>query len=157
MVKILNQAVSSVLTRPSWIFVTIQYHLPVNPEQQTIDGYTEIDLVLSQPADRLVFDLINLMTVKKVWVNGKEAKVDHHDDKLIITSAGPFNAGKIKAKIAYGGKPAISERAPWIGGFQWEKDSKGNPWIAITCQGEGAKFIFPAKIIPAMNPMKVPI
>ncbi len=126
--------------------------LTVNPEQQTIDGYTEIDLVLSQPADRLVFDLINLMTVKKVWVNNKEAKVDHHDDKLIITSAGPFNAGKIKAKIAYGGKPAISERAPWIGGFQWEKDSKENPWIAITCQGEGAKIYFPCKDHPSDEP-----
>ena len=39
--------------------------LTVNPEQQTIDGYTEIDLILSQPADRLVFDLTRLLTGKK--------------------------------------------------------------------------------------------
>ena len=126
--------------------------LTVNPEQQSIDGFTEIDLILSQPADRLVFDLTRVLTVKKVWVNGKEAKLEHRDDKLIITSAAAFNAGKIKTKIAYGGKPAVAEKAPWIGGFQWEKDSKGNPWIAITCQGEGAKIYFPCKDHPSDEP-----
>lgn len=116
--------------------------LTLDPQQQTIDGYTEIDLILSQPAKRLLFDLTQLMQVKKVWVNGKEAKQEQQDNKVFITSASPFDLGKIKVKIAYGGKPAIAERAPWIGGFQWEKDSKGNPWIAITCQGEGAKIFF---------------
>jgi len=126
--------------------------LTVNPKEQSIDGFTEIDLILSQPADRLVFDLTRLLTVKKVWVNGKEAKMDQQDDKLIITSTAAFNTGKIKTKIAYGGKPAVAERAPWIGGFQWEKDSKGNPWIAITCQGEGAKIYFPCKDHPSDEP-----
>jgi len=126
--------------------------LTVDPEQQNIDGYTEIDLILSQPANRLVFDLTKLMMAKKVWVNGKEAKQDHQDDKLIITSAAAFNTGKTKVKIAYGGKPAVAERAPWIGGFQWEKDAKGNPWIAITCQGEGAQIYFPCKDHPSDEP-----
>ena len=126
--------------------------LTVNPEQKSIDGFTEIDLILSQPSDRLVFDLTRVLTVKNVWVNGKEAKLDQQDDKLIITSTAAFNAGKIKAKIAYGGKPEVAERAPWIGGFQWEKDSQGNPWIAITCQGEGAKIYFPCKDHPSDEP-----
>ncbi len=126
--------------------------LTVNPEQQTIDGYTETDLILSQPAERLVFDLTRLLIVKKVWVNGKEVKHEQQDDKILITSGQSFGAGKQKVKIAYGGKPAISERAPWIGGFQWEKDAKGNPWIAITCQGEGAKIYFPCKDHPSDEP-----
>ena len=126
--------------------------LTVDPQQQTIDGYTEIDLTLSQPAERLLFDLTQLMQVKKVWVNGKEAKQDQQDNKVFITATSPFGAGKIKVKIAYGGKPAIAERAPWIGGFQWEKDSKGNPWIAITCQMEGAKIFFPCKDHPSDEP-----
>jgi aminopeptidase N len=126
--------------------------LTVDPGQQTIDGYTEIDLQLSQAANRLVFDLTQLLQVKKVWVNNKEAKQEHKDDKLYISSASPYNTGKIKVKIAYGGKPGIAERAPWIGGFQWEKDSKANPWIAITCQGEGAKIFFPCKDHPSDEP-----
>ncbi|MEP7375926.1 MAG: M1 family metallopeptidase [Chitinophagaceae bacterium] len=126
--------------------------LTVDPAQQTIDGYTEIDLQLSQTANRLVFDLTQLLQVKKVWVNSKEAKQEHKDNRLYITSGSPFITGKIKVKIAYGGKPGIAERAPWIGGFQWEKDSKGNPWIAMTCQSEGAKIFFPCKDHPSDEP-----
>src|SRR5690349_13696207 len=29
--------------------------------------------------------------------------------------------------------------------FTWAKDSLGNPWVAITCQGEGAKIYYPCK------------
>lgn len=126
--------------------------LNVDPQQKTIDGYTEIDLVLSRPADRLVFDLVHLLNVKKAWVNGKEAGKDQKGDMLYIKAATPFQAGKTKVKIEYGGKPGVAERAPWIGGFQWEKDSKGNPWIAITCQGEGAKIYFPCKDHPSDEP-----
>ncbi len=126
--------------------------LTVDPNQKSIDGFTEIDLVLSEPAERLVFDLTNVLTVHKVWVNGKEAKKEHVNNKIIITSGAAFNAGRLKAKIAYGGKPTIATRPPWTGGFQWEKDSKGNPWIAITCQGEGAKIYFPCKDHPSDEP-----
>ena len=52
----------------------------------------------------------------------------------------------------YGGKPFIAPRAPWTGGFQWEKDSTGHPWIAVTCQSEGAKIFFPCKDHPSDEP-----
>lgn len=126
--------------------------LTVNPADQTIDGYTETELILSEPAERLVFDLTQVLQVKKIWVNSKEQKHEHRDNKIFISSGSPFKAGKQIVKIAYGGKPAIAERAPWIGGFQWEKDSKGNPWISITCQGEGAKIYFPCKDHPSDEP-----
>jgi len=126
--------------------------LTVDPDQKSIDGYTEIDLILSVPTDRLVFDLTNVLKVNKVWVNGKEAKQEHAENKLFITSGSAFNSGRIKVRIAYGGQPTIATRPPWTGGFQWDKDSKGNPWIAITCQGEGAKIYFPCKDHPSDEP-----
>ena len=141
--------------KPDQAIMDIRHYtvsLTVNPGQQSIEGYTEIDLILSAPVERLVFDLTQLMKVHKVWVNGKEAKQDHADNILTITSAATFNTGRTKVKIAYGGKPAIAARPPWTGGFQWEKDSKGNPWIAITCQGEGAQIYFPCKDHPSDEP-----
>jgi aminopeptidase N len=140
---------------PEQAIIDIRHYtvaLTVNPEQQTVDGYTEIDLILSQPTERLVFDLTHLLQIKRVWVNTKEAKREQQDNKVFITSASPFNAGKVKVKIDYGGKPGIAERAPWMGGFQWEKDSKANPWIAMTCQSEGAKIFFPCKDHPSDEP-----
>jgi aminopeptidase N len=125
--------------------------LDVDPTQKTINGYTEIDLNLSQPTSVLLFDFWHGLTVKEILVNGKKENFAHGDDDLIRISSNQ-KAGKVKVKISYGGKPGVAERAPWTGGFQWEKDAKGNPWISITCQGEGAKIYFPCKDHPSDEP-----
>jgi aminopeptidase N len=98
-----------------------------------------------------LFDFWHGLTVTKVAVNGKAKTFQHGEDDLIRIEQ-PMQAGKVKVKIEYNGKPGISERAPWTGGFQWEKDSKGNPWVAITCQGEGGKIFFPCKDHPSDEP-----
>src|SRR5690606_11097184 len=110
--------------------------LDVDPALQAIKGYTEIDFILANPSELLLFDFWHGLTISQVWVNGKKEAYQHTEDDLIrIKTSKPLPAGKAKVKIAYGGKPGIAERAPWVGGFQWEKDSKGSPWIAISCQG----------------------
>ena len=125
----------------------------VDPVQKSINGYTEIDLILQQPSDVLLFDLWHGMTITQVTVNGKTQNFNHSKDDLVkIQLPAALPSGKVKVKIDYGGKPAIAERAPWTGGFQWEKDKNGNPWIAITCQGEGAKIYFPCKDHPSDEP-----
>ena len=142
--------------KPEQAIMDIRHYtvaLDVDPEQKTINGYTEIDLNLLQPAGSLLFDLWHGLTITHVWVNGKTNNYTHTNDDLVkIPLAQELPAGKVKVKIAYGGKPAVAERAPWVGGFQWEKDSAGNPWIAITCQGEGAKIYFPCKDHPSDEP-----
>jgi aminopeptidase N len=142
--------------KPEQAIMDIRHYtvaLDVDPEQKTINGYTEIDLNLLKPSGILLFDLWHGMTISKVWVNDKAQNFVHTSDDLVkINLPQSLPAGKVKIKIAYGGKPGVAERAPWIGGFQWEKDSKGNPWIAVTCQGEGAKIYFPCKDHPSDEP-----
>lgn len=127
-------------------------NLEVDPDNKTIDGYTEIDLNLSQSTDVLLFDLVHLLQVKRVLIGKKEQKFTHENDLIRIALSSALPAGKTKVKIEYGGKPGESERAPWIGGFTWAKDSTGNHWVAITCQGEGAKIYFPCKDHPSDEP-----
>ena len=142
--------------KPEQAIMDIRFYsivLNVDPEEKRIDGHTEIDLILSENAPMLLFDLWNGLQVEKVWVNNKQQDFKQTEDHLIqITGKNPYSKGKQKVKIAYGGKPAIAPRPPWIGGFQWEQDSKGNPWIAITCQMEGAKIYFPCKDHPSDEP-----
>lgn len=127
--------------------------LDVDPSQQTINGYTEIDLILQQPANVILFDFWNGLTISRVFVNNKSVAFEHGKDDIVRIASNPaFPAGRVKVKIDYGGKPGIAARPPWTGGFQWEKDSKGNPWISITCQGEGAKIYFPCKDHPSDEP-----
>ena len=47
--------------------------------------------------------------------------------------------------VSYGGRPRVAPRAPWNGGFQWNRTPSGAPWIATTCQGEGADIWWPVK------------
>src|SRR5688572_2380272 len=142
--------------KPEQAIMDIRHYaltLDVNPTQKTINGFTEIDFTLLKQTNNLLFDFWHGLTISKVWVNGKTQNYSHtHDDLVRISLAQALPEGKVKVKIAYGGKPGIAERAPWLGGFQWEKDSKGNPWIAITCQGEGAKIYFPCKDHPSDEP-----
>lgn len=140
--------------KPEQAIMDIRHYtlsLDVDPEQKFIKGYTEIDLLLTQATSLLLFDFWHGLSVKQVLVNGKNKPFQHGEDDLIRIPQ-ELHPGKVKVKIDYEGKPGIAERAPWTGGFQFEKDSKGNPWVAITCQSEGGKIFFPCKDHPSDEP-----
>ena len=142
--------------KPEQAIMDIRHYtiaLDVIPNEQSINGYTEIDLNLLQPTNILLFDFWHGLRISQLWVNGKTQSYTHTDDDYIkIQLSQQMPAGKVKVKVAYGGKPAIAIRPPWTGGFQWEKDARGNPWISITCQGEGGKIYFPCKDHPSDEP-----
>jgi len=142
--------------KPEQAIMDIRHYtvaLDVDPTQKSINGYTEIDLNLLKPTNNLLFDFWHGLKISQLWVNGKVQTYTHtNDDYIKIPLSQQLPAGKVKVKVAYGGKPAIAIRPPWTGGFQWEKDSKGNPWISVTCQGEGAKIYFPCKDHPSDEP-----
>ena len=142
--------------KPEQAIMDIRHYtvaLDVNPKDKSINGYTEIDLNLLKPTSHLLFDFWHGLKISQLWVNGKTQTYTHiSDDYIKIPLKQELPAGKVKVKIAYGGKPAIAVRPPWTGGFQWAKDAKGNPWISVTCQGEGAKIYFPCKDHPSDEP-----
>lgn len=143
------------ILRPEHAIMDVRHYaitLSVDPLQQRIDGTTEISIVLSQPTQTLLFDLVSLLEVKKVWVNGKIRPFTHTNDLITISLASPLKAGKALVKVQYGGRPGVSKNPPWVGGFTWAKDSLGHPWVAITCQSEGAKIYFPCKDHPSDEP-----
>ena len=142
--------------KPEQAIMDIRHYtvaLEVDPEAKSIKGNTEIDLILASASPVLLLDLWHGMKVEQVTVNGKKETFNHSENDLItITGAKPFAAGKIKVNVVYGGIPGVAVRAPWDGGFTWSKDSKGHPWISVTCQAEGAKIFFPCKDHPSDEP-----
>jgi aminopeptidase N len=126
--------------------------LTVNIPDKTIGGYTTIDLLLKQPATVLLFDLMDSLTVEKVWVNGKTAAFTHSHHLLRLEGPTPWNAGKVSVKVQYGGKPMTARNPPWDDGFTFTKDSTGTDWVAITAEGTGGKLYFPCKDHPSDEP-----
>lgn len=141
--------------KPEQAIMDIRHYsvtLEVDPEQKTINGSTDIDLLLLRPSNLLLLDLVHLYKVENVWVNGKAQPFKHDSDLLYINPAKELPAGKVLVKVKYGGTPGVAARPPWDGGFTWAKDKKGNPWIAVTDEGEGSKLLFPSKDHPSDEP-----
>lgn len=63
--------------------------LDVDITKQTINGSTDVDVILSQNTDTLLFDLVHLLTVSKVRVNNKDVKFEQKNDLIYITSNKP--------------------------------------------------------------------
>jgi aminopeptidase N len=130
----------------------ITLSLNVDPAQKSIKGFTETELILKNATNVILFDLTYVLKIDEILVNGVRREFSHDSTLVYIRNSTPWPAGRVKVKIAYGGKPAIAEAPPWKGGFQWTNDSLGNPWVSISCQSEGAKVFFPCKDHPSDEP-----
>src|SRR5689334_25366849 len=75
-----QQLTSGGKIKPEQAIMDVRHYtiaLTVDISQQSISGYTTIDVILSQPAPRLLFDLMNNLQVKAVWINGRKTKFTH--------------------------------------------------------------------------------
>jgi aminopeptidase N len=126
--------------------------LDVDISNKSISGSTIIKIDIKENATEIAFDLINIYQVKEVWIGKKKIDFVHENNKIALTGQDILTKGMHEVKIVYSGAPPIAVKAPWQGGIQWEKDDNDDPWIAFTCQNEGAKILFPCKDHPSDKP-----
>ncbi len=124
--------------------------IQVKPETQLIEGKVLVQADVVHPMIQLELDLDTLLTVYAVNEivdrQKKQCLFTREVGKIIVALDKTRQGGeKLQVEIIYGGKPRVAPRAPWDGGFQWEKTPSGAHWIATTCQGEGADIWWPCK------------
>ena len=91
-------------------------------------------------------DLQEPMVITKVRQNGRSLDFHRESNVYWIRLAEEQKAGETRSVVLdFGGRPRISERPPWEGGITWNKDSNGKPFIASSCQGDGASLWWPCK------------
>ena len=126
------------ILKPEQAIMDIRHYtvaLDVDPSKKSINGYTEIDLNLLQRTNNLLFDFWHGLKISQLWVNGKIQTYTHtNDDYIKIPLSQQLPTGKVKVKVAYGGKPRVAPRPPWVGGFAWSKTKGGQHWFTVTCQ-----------------------
>jgi aminopeptidase N len=135
-------------------------NLKVFAEDQAIAGYVDVKIkALDDSIDLIELDLIDNFKVSKISDRENNLlEFEHGDDKLMIQlKKSALGNSLIDLRVEYEGQPVEALFPPWIGGFNWSKDSSGFDWIGLSCQGEGAKIWMPCKDHPSDEPDSVAI
>jgi aminopeptidase N len=137
----------SITPERAWWDLTY-YHLDikVNPSDSTIYGTNTVTYRVLKPALVMQIDLQEPLKLIKVVQNNNVLSFKREGNVYWIEMAEKQESGKINSvMLTYGGKPKVPTRPPWSGGITWKKDKNGLPFVASTCQGDGASLWWPCK------------
>jgi aminopeptidase N len=137
----------SITPERAWWDLTY-YHLDitVNPVDSTINGSNTVTYKVIKPYGLMQIDLQEPLNLTKVVQNNSVLKFKREGNVYWIELAEKQEQGKIYSVVLnYGGKPKVSTRPPWSGGITWKKDKNGLPFVASSCQGDGASLWWPCK------------
>jgi aminopeptidase N len=129
--------------------------LRINPTERSIKGVLTADALIVQPTRWFVLDLDTPLNVERVALLSstnveQPAEYERREGKLWIAFSMTQQPGSfVRVRIAYGGKPRVAPRPPWVGGFVWSQTPSGQPWITVACQNDGADLWFPVKDHPS--------
>jgi aminopeptidase N len=124
------------------------YHLDVkiDIDQKSVAGSNEFVFTATQDFNKLQFDLFDNLKVEKVVYNNTALKFSREYNAVFVTFPKTIKKGsKDRFTVFYSGNPRVAKNAPWDGGFIFKKDSAGNPFVSVACQGLGASVWWPNK------------
>lgn len=125
------------------------------PATKTVSGLTVMTAKVVIPTNVIVVDLDTPYTIEDISdLKVKQPlKYERRNGKIWIWFPMTKQVGEeIKTGIRYNGTPRVAPRAPWIGGFMWEKTPSGADWISVALQNDGADLLFPCKDHPSDKP-----
>lgn len=113
----------------------------------SLAGLNKIEFKTMEDFSRMQVDLFSNMNIEKiVFDDGTTAKYERELDAVFVELPEKVTKGsRHSVTFYYSGEPIIARRPPWDGGFTWTKDTEGNPWINVVCQGTGASLWWPNK------------
>ncbi len=132
--------------REWWDLLHYDLALQVFPDTKRIEGSNTITFKTLRAGQRMQIDLQPPLAITRIAHGEADAKFEREGKVYWVQLAKPLAADvEDRIQVFYGGKPVESRRPPWSGGFSWDKDDKGNPFIATSCQGIGASIWWPNK------------
>jgi len=125
----------------------------VFPDERRIRGSNTITVDTVAGLGLFEINLDSHLEVESVMVDGAVSEHRHIDGVVTVTLPARWAPGeRHDVTIAYGGKPKVALRPPWIDGFVWSETPKGEPWIGVTSQGDGGDIWWPCKDHPSDEP-----
>ena len=121
-------------------------NLTVNPKKRSISGSNIIYFTTTHTTDTIQVDLFKNLIIDSIIFQKNQLSYTRDSNATFVKFTKPLPSGqKTSLKVYYHGKPTAAVQPPWQGGFVWEKDTLGRPWIGVACEGLGASVWWPCK------------
>ena len=132
-------------------FRTADLAFDLDPARRRMTAQATLTFEAKTAVPRLVVDLDSNFTVASVAVDGRPARFERPDGRLLVLH--PLAAGaKATVAIAYAGTPHVAVNAPWDDGMVWSQTPDGQPWFASTTEGYGCDILWPCLDFPEGEP-----
>ena len=131
-------------------WTVLRYDITVKPDYtaKTITGKNDIRYKVISKSHPLAMqiDLQEPLSIDSIFFNSTTKLQYTKDGNAWHVTVPKQKEGSVNnLLIYYHGKVHEAINPPWDGGFVWAKDSLGNPWIGVACQGTGASIWYPCK------------
>ena len=120
-------------------------NIDIDIGKKYIKGFVDIKSTATTDFSILQFDLARKMKLNRVEYLDKNLKTSRNKDAVLVEFPLIKKGENFTFRVYYEGKPLQAKNPPWDGGFVWEKDKKGRPFISVACEGEGANIWWPLK------------
>ena len=121
-------------------------NIDFNIEEKSINGFVTIKAESQTDIKTLQIDLAENLNITKIIYKDIELPFLREFDAVVIDFPISINKNTIfEFTVFYNGVPQSADNPPWAGGFTWSKDKEGRDWIAVSCEGEGARIWWPNK------------
>ena len=120
-------------------------NIDIDIDKKYIKGFVDIKSTATSDFSKLQFDLARKMKLNRVEYLDKNLKTSRKKDAVFVEFPLIKKGENFTFRVYYEGKPLQAKNPPWDGGFVWEKDKKGRPFISVACEGEGANIWWPLK------------
>ncbi len=117
----------------------------VDVDKRYLSGYVDIFYKAKTDFNRLQIDLFANMQLDRIVFQNKELKFERVENAVFVTFPKQRSGTQGNFRVYYQGAPNTAQNPPWDGGFVWATDDKGNPWVGVACEGDGASLWWPCK------------
>ena len=120
-------------------------NMDIDVDKKYIKGFVDISASAEENFTSLQFDLARKMKLNGVYYLDQTLKTIRKKDAVFVEFPNVNKGDNFTFRIDYEGRPLEAKRPPWDGGFVWEKDKKGRPYVSVACEGDGAGLWWPLK------------
>ncbi len=137
--------------RAWWDLTYYDLQVEVDIDKKRIEGQNTVHYIVLDESDIMQIDLQPPLKITSVTQDSSPLNYEKVATNVwwIHLKKNQKQGSRESVQITWEGNPVVAQRPPWDGGFVFEKDSNGLPFVATANQGIGASVWWPCKDHPA--------